>query len=595
MSQDSLTGSKVHAWLAWLVLALLLAAFHVMTPRLWDDWSYQVDSFVSIFPEVVDEYFGRNSRMPGIFMTRFLTLWPDWLTDVFGVCMALLAFGLMAYIAFGRRMREYLCHWQLPVLLWVLLVMAVPVFGEVMFWHCGMVSYLLSVLFCLGVLALLRPLLDAVATTGALPPRGLGLSWWWWPLLLVLGWLAGESNFNTGDAVLVLVVGLMLVQWKILRRDPAMWVLLVGLLVGSLMVLLSSGNEGRMLEVEAGGGSDSVSMISMLGRIAEPHWRSVLIYVVAAVAIVRRCRTGSWSREDTLLCGAMVLVALASQGCFLFSPATPPQRIWCMTFMVLAIAELRVILPWLLVCRRRRLANAVLLLLACLPLCALPKTIAQYQWMRDAYARVEAQRGSGDRVVLPYWRFTKDKLFGFVRSFVSTEPGTQFPNQALAHLYGLSDVVQSDWRCSYAGACGDFVLQGRSFDRPGYATLTCWKVQASGVVPQTETLSLYIAHPDRRNKWWSPKAVLARCAGSSEVMTPAQLRERGYTIDVLPLAHAEAGEEQVVDWLRVKKYSMMPSAPDLWLFVGSSALPEDAPMKRLRAVRNELPMHSSQM
>lgn len=128
------------------------------------------------------------------------------------------------------------------------------------------------------------------------------------------------------------------------------------------------------------------------------------------------------------------------------------------------------------------------------------------RWMADSYAQMEEARGKGEDVVLPYWPFEKDLLFGFAREFVTSEYRENWKNTSLAKCMGLSSVVQSDKRCSYLADTPQMRLEGTSYDAPGYVTRTEFRLSPQPERAQgQETLYLHVAYPDTLGHSLTPK------------------------------------------------------------------------------------------
>ncbi len=578
------------ALISWGLLGLLLFWMNVCVPMVWDDWCYREESWADILPATYHEYFVHNPRIASTLLTRCFSLMPPLLVDVLNTAAFLLLAALSLYLAFGKAWKRWASRWQSVILFWVLTVGIVPVFGEVFLWHCGSASYLWVHLCALGMLALFRPLWEENAANNPGSSTTVKLSLRLLPLLALMALVAGCSNFHTGPAILFSCV---LMTWLGRNRIRPLWgmyLLLALCAISCLLMLIAPGNDGRMLTVASGEDFKEVSCLNMLGRLLEPHARALPLYILLFFAIRWRRKRGHWCQTDTHITAGALGIAVLTQAAFLFSPVTPPARSWQITFALIIVASLRVLLPIMILYRPRPTFRFFLLFLAALPLLGTPKMIAEREWMHQAMRTMADQSGREQDVELPYWPFTKDKLFGFMREYVSSENPEGWQNTAVARCYDLKSVRQSPLRCTYSGPLNGWQAEAASYDAPHYATLTRWTLVPGANIRQTGNMFLCIAHPDERKKYWEPAALLHRLFASGEdtTLTRQELEDRGYRVEVLPLPDLGQDGHFPIDWERGKKFSKKPESPVLWAAVLSSPPEQDTPFTRLEPDRKGL-------
>ena len=567
LSSRSMTTSCA----AWLLVAGALLFLHVCTPPVWDDWCYLERSWADVLPSAYQEYFTWNGRVIGTTLTRVFALMPAWAVDAVNTAGFLLYACLLLYLAFGSQWRKAACYWAVPVMIWVLSVAIVPIFGEVFLWHCGCACYLWPHLSCLGLLAFFRRPFDKKAAEndkGPLRTSLLGI-----PGLVLLAIAAGWSLYHSGPAVWGLAC--LLVWFGRSQYSPRWlpWLLLLACLAGCILMLVAPGNGVRLDLIQQSPDYRPVSRLSMIGRLLEPHARAIPLYLAFVFAIRWRIKRGFWEKEDRIIFWGAMGAALATQAVFLACPTTPPMRSWQITFAFVTVATLRVFLPMLHLCVRRKLWAIVLCILALLPLLAFPKAWRQYEWLNRAFAQLEASRNSNADVVLPYWPFAKDKLFGFMRCFVASEDTRSFENEGIARAFGLRTVRQSALRCMYSGQCGSWLLRGSSYDAPRYVTRTLWKIEpliteANLSKPLFSCHKLLIAHPEKRSRWYSTSSLIRRLlSNGSSKKEQSELLRQGYVVDSVSYYALWGRVPKTIVWERGKPYSKKPESPTLWVAV----------------------------
>ena len=566
----SVCRSFLPACTGWLLVAGAMLFLHVCTPPVWDDWSYLERAWADVLPSAYLEYFTWNGRVIGTTLTRVFALMPTWAVDAVNTAGFLLYAYLLLYLAFGSQGRKAAFCWAAPVMIWALSVALVPIFGEVFLWHCGCACYLWPHLACLGLLAFFRRSFDdreAGNKQGACHTSIL-----WLPGLVFLALTAGWSLYHSGPAVWGLAC--LLVWFGRSRYSPKWlpWLLLIVCLTGCILMLVAPGNGVRLELIRQSADYRPVTVLSMIGRLLEPHARAIPLYLAFVFAIRWRIKRAFWEKEDRIVFWGAMGAALATQVVFLACPTTPPMRSWQITFAFVTVAALRVFLPRFHLCVRRKLWAAVLGILALLPLLAFSKAWRQYEWLNRAFAQLEASRNSNGDVVLPYWPFAKDKLFGFMRCFVASEDTRSFENEGIARAFGLRTVRQSALRCTYSGQYGSWRLSGSSYDAPRYTTRTEWRIEQSTDSNDSKPFfccqHLLIAHPGKRSSRYAPSAFIRRLL-SDDFSRKEQndLLRQGYVIDTVSYFALWGRVPKTVIWERGKHYSKKPECPILWLSV----------------------------
>ena len=240
----------------WIVLAVLaFFSLNLLSPVMRDDWSYtfnfvtkeRIASLGDIFQSLGIHYTHVNGRLPVHFFAH-LFLWFG--KGLFNIVNALSFAGvvtLVCFHAFGtlRPFRPY--AWLAVFLsLWAL----TPAFGESFLWVTGASNYLYGMLLILLYLIPYRRLLDA--DKPAEKP-------WYAPPALLGGVLAGWTNENTGGALVILL--LCLLVWRLIekKRVPLWcWTGLLGVVAGLAIMVLAPGELSRL---EGAGGSGGLSAI----------------------------------------------------------------------------------------------------------------------------------------------------------------------------------------------------------------------------------------------------------------------------------------------------------------------------------------------
>lgn len=315
---------RERAFAAALIALAVLAFFslNLLTRIMRDDWSYtfnfvtkeRIASLGDIFQSLGIHYTHVNGRLPVHFFAH-LFLWLG--KGVFNVVNTLAFAGLVTLVYFHacgtlRGFRPYV--W---LAVWLGLWALTPAYGESFLWVTGASNYLYGMLLILLYLIPYRRLLDT--DMPANKP-------WYVPLALLGGVLAGWTNENTGGALVIVL--LCLLMWRLAekKRVPLWcWGGLLGVVAGLCVMVLAPGELSRLST--AGGTGGVAAIFRRVGvitcRLLRYLWPGIAAWALLLIVFLRR-KCDKKRLIDPLI---FLLAGCAAAYAMALSPQMP-DRVW---------------------------------------------------------------------------------------------------------------------------------------------------------------------------------------------------------------------------------------------------------------------------
>ena len=294
-----------------LIFVLLLAA-NFLTPMTADDflfsfshahWS-RLTGVDEILPSMAALRQNTNGRVLAHFFVQLFLLWPRPVFNVLNAAMGTLLFYILyRYVRRGERTRDLL----LLLLLFSLLFLLLPAFGQVFLWLTGACNYAWTAVV---TFAFLYPFFSEYMGQGREAPLLVRL------LHLPLAFAAGAWSENGSLAVLCAAFAFLGMSWLREKKPPRTLMLRFLVACGGFLFLMSAPSEwsGRRGEV-----SES-TLTKALARLSG-HFSPIAL-LLAGLAALLAAAVLIWLliRKRQLGCrlcrGALALVLLA--GLFLF-------------------------------------------------------------------------------------------------------------------------------------------------------------------------------------------------------------------------------------------------------------------------------------
>lgn len=541
-------GERCTNWVAWLFVLSVLVYINVAVWPMFDEWVYSVRSVGEILPQVWDEYFTWNGRIVNTVLARVYSLLPVWMVDALIVLGWVIYLLLIAYLALGRQFREGMRHWYTILLVWGVALFFILDLWFTSTWHTGTTSYLWTANLAMGFMAVFRERLgEDEALRGVWSVSGWRLLW-----VAPLAVLAGWSNYNIGPAVLVLFG--VFVVWKRREIKPLWPVVLLLILIGLGAVLMNVAPGNMLRSVSMNRGEIDwwfcVRRNVMQLQFLTCHYLPMA--VLAGVGAVCRVWGGRWSQEDTRVVVMAVGGAVLATVAYVPSPVMPTGYSFHFVGTMYAVAVVRVLYPWVHEARGRWVWRGVLLVACVLPVCVAFSRYRDYGYsygkLKECYALIEAQKGTGSDVILPrqrvyeafpwrdltaYWGIRQVGAYlGQLHAWCSglglgTDPNSHF-NRAAARAWGLRSVRMPYYQASYAAVCGGMQLDAKEFEVGGE-----WMLRGviRGAMRPGDRLWLHVAVPRRLRGGELLRAYARRHeAGERRQSTYGQLVDMGYEI-----------------------------------------------------------------
>ena len=309
----------------YLLIVLSMIAFFVLnwlTPLQCDDWSYtfnfvtkqRIASFSDIFQSLGLHYTRVNGRLPVHFLAHlFLWLGKDMFNFVNTIAFASLI-SLIYFHAFGTLHNFRPLIW---LAIFTGLYLLTPAFGGSFIWVTGASNYLYGMLLILLFLIPYRRSLDRDHLPNKL---------WYTPIALLGGVLAGWTNENTGGALAVMLICLLIWRLIVKKNIPLWWWAgLLGVSIGVALMVLAPGELYRLRGAGGMGGIHSclVRAIQITKHMLRFFWPGIAVWILLFVVFLMK------KRDKRLLCFPLIVLitGCAAAYAMVLSPWMP-KRIW---------------------------------------------------------------------------------------------------------------------------------------------------------------------------------------------------------------------------------------------------------------------------
>jgi len=434
-----------------LAVFLLIFVLNVLTPLYADDYSYsytfavtegkyRITNLRELFLSQINHYRVMNGRSVAHTLAQLFLMWGK---PVFNIInsLAFICLGLcIDYHACGalRRIRA------LPLgLIYFLLWLCAPAFGQSFLWVTGSANYLYGILI---ILLYLIPFRQNMTDDRGMPlPAAL--------LMLPAGVIAGWTNENNAVAliaVVVLTIILRAVQKK--RFQPFMLFGAAGNIVGCLIMLLSPGERHRL---DGFGGFGAIrAIVDRAAHITlQMGWYllpSLLLLAAAVLLLIRHQRRSGTKLSLSELTPALIYLTGMLGSVYSMSAAPYfPQRAWSgpIVFSLIAALSAASLLPPYAKLRRGPLRIAVSLLMA---VCFLITYIPALRDLNEVRTRCAAREAvllqakeDGRREAAVPMIGSSSRYSCFEESGDLSGDPDVWPNTAMAMYYGLERVVRT--------------------------------------------------------------------------------------------------------------------------------------------------------
>lgn len=284
-------------------------------------------SFFDIIPSMVNHWQIWNGRIVAHTMVQWFMqgskLWFNILNSGAMVLLGLLV-ALLAYK-----------HWRhiTPVkLIWIygLLFLFLPQFGLTVLWVSGAGNYLWTSLIYLAFLVPFR-LNWRTKTTLQMIFATLGM--------LLLGFVAGDTNENSGPATMLIAILLVVYQWWRQEQKPQIWQItgVIAGFAGSAFMIFAPGSQLRNSEAAKMNLDTHLSLVGF-GSVLLIGLLVIAAIIVATLAYIKGVRSiDIYSGACIFLLGAIGSILA------LVIPSEVPSRLWFGTVLFILIGLLALI------------------------------------------------------------------------------------------------------------------------------------------------------------------------------------------------------------------------------------------------------------
>ncbi len=313
----------------------LMWFFNSQTPLAADDFDYKfifgtestpVSSIWDIFKSMKAHYYIMNGRIVLHFFVQLFILLGKPVFNVVNSAMYILLTLLIYKHCVGKTKKNHSFALFLAINLAVWTFS--PGWGQSTIWLDGSVNYMWGSVVRLAVLLPFRLYADDGKER---------LGFVKLPLMLVLGIIAGDTNENTGAAMIGMMV-LFILYYKVKGFQIRTWTFtgLLGAVTGYLFLLLAPSNYARLDRWEISGNSFKERLINIPGNLI--LYFSLLLAVFVILATILYQYGGATKDYRAGIGFIYVLGSLAGVAAMLAAPCFPP-RAWFGMTLALIIAD----------------------------------------------------------------------------------------------------------------------------------------------------------------------------------------------------------------------------------------------------------------
>lgn len=541
---------KGTALTAWALLVAFVYYINHCTPPLADDWYYNWNDWGRIIPDAWREYFDWNPRISGTVLTRVFALLPGGIVDIINTSVLICFFVLIIRIACGKLFRTMMWNWSTPFLVSGLTFFLLHNPGQIMFWHCGVASYLMPVVLGLILMATFTDTLRSPAKWHPSPLK--------FAILCIITIVSGMGTFNFSCGVFlvactVLYQKYIYIESKKIRMHPGSGklVLILSLMIFCMILLIiAPGNAGRlqtldedMLPLFEGGLSRNFNRL--ISSTFSLHFRFIFAYGLMITCFLIRRITGPWTRDDALVIYGCLMLYVISQAALLVSPVSIATRVYAPGTTFLIIAAFKIVYP-LTLHGATYIRIPIKLIASGLFFLNVPSMSAAHEqkiWWDRAQPMLYSSKKN---IILPYYP-ADCSYMGSVDHFIVDTPHPL--RNAIHRVTGKESIFEDTTRCRYTTGEGTtYTLRDTSPLKKG-GQLCCGTTV-------TEKIQVWYPSPSKW-KWWKPTAVWNRLMCADTRTTTDSLASMGYES-----AWMENGR---ISWAVYPASLKKPKLPILWI------------------------------
>lgn len=423
-------------WGSVLLIGALMLVWNLLTPMMADDFAYsysfatgeRVSGFDEIFLSLEAHAQTMNGRTVAHFFAQLFLLLPAWIFDLCNAAMLVCQLLLMLRICgVGERTR---CP-----MLWMLfavMLIATPDFGQVNLWLDGACNYLFSTVF---VLAFLLPYVSAFLRERKMrSPIQIPVFW-------ILSFLAGAYLENVSGGA-ILIAFLLWIANLLYGKRQADVPLLIGLLC-SVAGLATMALSPAQFENKASAFSWDAMLqtlgisLGVIGLLALPIGLFLFLWYRAA-------RTGV-ARRVILTALIFAVGGLASNFVMVLAAYYPLRcAVGCTVYMTLAAGILAAHMEWEITASRT-LTAVCRVMAAALLLTVVVGTVdiaATHHAILSNEARIVEARDAGEESVTLICPTAFTKYSGLYNlKYLGIGTPYDWPNDSMAKYYGIKGII----------------------------------------------------------------------------------------------------------------------------------------------------------
>ncbi|AWZ46761.1 conserved membrane hypothetical protein [Latilactobacillus sakei] len=411
-----------------------------LTPLVGDDLSMtKYNSLEKLILASEHDYFNWNGRIFGQGFARLLNSMPKSVTDILNSLMMVILTLIILLIVTK--------DWTKPSILKLvseimLLIIALPNFGETVLWHAGAGNYLWVSCLVLGFILVYKRYLDTRTADTLINFRQIMLA----TIMLAFGGMAGWSNENTAGGCLIIVVLLVIYQ---IKRDQkvTLWQItgLLGNLIGVIFIAKAPGN---LVRTKAGNPEYlQYSLIKKFtigfDKVSTDFVAHYLVLVITICILASLAYFYYQDIEATLITTFITISGFATIFVLVFSPVMQQvSRSWTGGILYLIIALLIVIPERFDVTIGNVVVTNMVLVLVLLGSFKSINGVIDLKLMSNQinarYQYIDQQKLKGNKIVLvkPYQYLGKTDFAQFMNWDVGTDPD-KTPNFHYYDYFGV--------------------------------------------------------------------------------------------------------------------------------------------------------------
>lgn len=438
------------------------------TPLCADDYSYayswldgtKIESIKDVFYSQAAHYKIMNGRFVTHTLAQLFLLLGKSRFNILNT-ISFLLLGLLIYYHGAGTIKKMKTH--LLLLIFCLLFLETPAFGQSFLWLTGAANYLYGILIILSFLAVYRKKLYNVEIENekevALPSRI--LIFFKILLMLLFGFIAGATNENTSVALNVIVL-LYILYFYIKKYKTDLWMFsgLLGCIVGCLCMLCSP---GQRLRLTNSGGFD-LNILILIKKVILISWDFldsfkicllILGMLFAVYMFFVKEESDSIKSLRSKLCSnlSVEIIYLVGMLASVYSMIVVPQfpkRVWSGPLVFLLIIVISVCAKAETYKNRLfiKVSRTVIMLLCLISIATYGiafynlKNIYYENAMRESLIE-EVKRNDLGTVYVPAIK-SNSKYSCFTYAGDLNYSSEEWPNTAIARYYGMDTVIRED-------------------------------------------------------------------------------------------------------------------------------------------------------